>query len=398
MLLLALAAIQFTHIVDFMIMMPLGPQFMEIFAIGPQRFGFLVSAYALAASAGGFCAAFVIDRFDRKHALLVLYAGLILATVACGLAPSYGALLAARFAAGAFGGVIGALVFAVVADLVPYARRGRASALIAASFSLAAVAGVPLGLLLAQAFGWRATFLTLGALSVAVLLVAAKQLPALRGHISGSGPLPPLRQLAEVFGHANHLRAFAFVAALMFAGFSVIPFVAPYLVTTVRIDESALPLVYLTGGVATLVSSQIIGRLADRFGKKRVFAGVAALSVVPIVVLTNLPPVPLTVALAVSGVFFVFVTGRFAPAMALVSGSVEPRLRGSFMSFNAAIQQMGSGLASLVGGAILVRGSDGGFLRYEVVGAVAVAFTLLCIWLATTIRVVQDGSVAPGKE
>ena len=145
-LLLTLAAVQFTHVVDFMIMMPLGPQFMRLFAIGPQQFGFMVSAYTFAAAASGFVAAFWIDRFDRRRALLGLYAGFIVATALCGIAPDYPLLLMARVVAGTFGGVLGGLVFAIVADLVPYARRATATAIVAAAFSLAAVAGVPLSL------------------------------------------------------------------------------------------------------------------------------------------------------------------------------------------------------------------------------------------------------------
>ena len=166
-LLLTLAAVQFTHVVDFMIMMPLGPQFMRLFAIGPQQFGLMVSAYTFAAAASGFVAAFWIDRFDRRRALLGLYAGFIVATALCGIAPDYPLLLAARIVAGTFGGVLGGLTFAIVADLVPYARRATATAVVAAAFSLAAVAGVPLSLWIAAHFSWRAPFLALAAFSVA---------------------------------------------------------------------------------------------------------------------------------------------------------------------------------------------------------------------------------------
>lgn len=385
-----LATVQFTHIVDFMIVMPLGHQFMRLFGIGPREFGLLVSSYTFAAAISGFLAAFVIDRFDRKHALLGLYAGFVLATGACGLAPSYDALIATRIAAGLFGGVISGLVFAIVADLVPYARRARATALVATAFSLAAVAGVPLGLWLAARWSWRTPFLALGAFSLLVALAAAWRLPPLAGHLAHGAHRRPFDQLRAIFGVGNHLRAFAFMVALMFAGFTVIPFIAPSMVANVGLGESDLPLLYFCGGLATLATAQLIGHLADRYGKQRLFGIVALGSLAPILLITHLPRLPLSAALACSVLFFVLVSGRFGPAMALVTGSVEPRLRGSFMSFNASIQMAGSAFASLVGGLMIRQGEDGTLLNFGAVGWLAAACTLACIVLARDIRVVPD--------
>ncbi len=396
-LLLTLAAIQFTHIVDFMIVMPLGPQFMRLFGIGPPAFSLLVAAYMLAAAASGFIAAFWIDRFDRKRALLTLYAGFIVATALCGLAPSYPLLLLARIAAGVFGGVMASLVLAIVADLVPWARRATATAIVAASFSLAAVAGVPLALWLAALSSWRLPFLALAALSCAFALAAMRLIPPLTSHLAAQQRRRPLEQLRLIFGVPNHRRAFAFTVTLMFAGFTVIPFLAPYQVANVGVAERDLAVIYFAGGATTLVTSQLIGRLADRYGKKRVFTIIAFLSIVPILIVTHLPRLPLATVVPLAVLFFVLVTGRFGPAMALVSGSAEPRLRGSFMSFNGSVQQLGSALAAMTGGLIIGRAADGTLVRFGVVGFLAVGCTLACVWLAHRILVVGDGSPAgPG--
>jgi predicted MFS family arabinose efflux permease len=389
-LLLTLATVQFTHIVDFMVMMPLGPQFMRLFNVGPREFGFLVSSYTFAAAVSGFVAAFWIDRCDRKHALLALYAGFILATALCGLAPTYELLLATRVGAGLFGGVIGGLVFAIIADVVPYARRARATALVATSFSLAAVAGVPLALWLAARFSWRTPFLVLAGFSVLVALGASRLMPPLAAHLAGARRRGPLAQLVAVFGERNHLRAFAFMIVLMFAGFSVIPFIAPTMVANVGLTESELPLIYFCGGLSTLVTAQIIGHLADRYGKQRLFTIVALASLAPIILITHLPRLPLASALTCAVVFFVLVTGRFGPAMALVSGSAESRLRGSFLSFNASVQMVGAALASLGAGLIIRRGPDGTLLNFGAVGWLAAACTLLCVVLVRRIRTVAD--------
>jgi predicted MFS family arabinose efflux permease len=394
-LLLALSAMQFTHVLDFMIMMPLGPQFMRIFALDPQRFALLVSAYTFAAAASGFVSAFWIDRFGRKRALLAMYAGFIVATALCGLAPNYPLLLLARIVAGIFGGVIGALIMTIVADVLPYSRRARGTALVASAFSLAAVLGVPVGLWFAAQYSWRMPFLALAALSAAVGVVTWRVLPPLDANVRDAPRRNPRAQFRAIFGDRNHLTAFAFIVALMLSVFAVVPFIAPYNVANVGIAEADLPYIYFAGGLTTLFTAQVIGYLADKYGKKRVFTVLALLSLFPILVTTHLPRVPLAWVVAATVMFFVFVPGRFGPAMALVTGSVSPRLRGSFMSFNASVQQLGSGVAAFVAGLIIGRAADGTLTGYGWVGWLSAGFTLLAVWLAWRIHIVPDGSHAP---
>lgn len=395
-LLATLGAIQFTHIVDFMIMMPLAPQLMRLWGIGPQAFGLLVSVYTFAAAVSGLAAVLVVDRYDRRHALIVMYAGLTVATTLCGVAPGYEALMGARVLAGAFGGVVGALILAIIADVVPYARRARANALVASAFSLAAIAGVPAGLWLAAHWSWRTPFLAVSALALVVGVAAWRLIPPIAGHVAHGRSHSALGRLRSVVTVANHWRAFAFVVALMFAGFTVIPFIAAYAVANVGLTEAELPIMYATGGVATLVTAQVIGRLADRHGKARVFAIVALASIPAILALTHMPRTSLLAFLPVSIVFMILVTGRFGPAMALVSGSAEPRVRGSFMSLNAAIQQLGAGLAAFLAGTLVGKAADGSLTGFGGIGWVAAAFTLVAVALAYRIRVVDGAPAPPG--
>jgi len=221
-------------------------------------------------------------------------------------------------------------------------------------------------------------------------------MPQLSAHLAGARRRGPLEQLFAIFGERNHLPAFAFMIALMFAGFSVIPFIAPTMVANVGLAESELPLLYFCGGLATLVTAQVIGFLADRYGKHRLFTIVALASLAPILIITHLPRLPLAQAVAWSTLFFVLVTGRFGPAMAIVSSSAEPRLRGSFMSFNASVQMIGSALASLSAGLIISRAPDGTLLYFGAVGWLAAGCTVLCVLLARRIRVVPD--VSPQRD
>ena len=376
-----LAGVQLTHILDFMVLMPLGPQLMRVFQVSPGQFGLLVSAYTFGAAAAGIAAAFHVDRFDRKHALLVIYAGFAVTTLLCALAPGFGTLLAARAAAGMFGGIAGAVVYAIVGDLIPEARRATATGVVASAFSLSAVAGVPLGLFLASRFGWRAPFVLLACVALPLWIVAFRILPPVTQHLSASARPSTVGQLRTVFGHPNHRRAFALTTVMMFAAFSVIPFISAYMVANVGLRETDLTWLYLAGGLATFFTSRLIGRLADRYGKKRVFRVLALISTVPLLVTTNLPPVPVPVAILASVLFMVFVSGRFVPVMALLTASVDSRVRGSFLAFNSALQQLSAGLASFCAGLALGHSATGQITRYWLVGVVAVAATLAGIAL-----------------
>ncbi len=389
-LLLTLAGIQFTHILDFVIIMPLGPQFMRVFQIDPQQFGFIVSSYTFSAGLFGVLGTIIIDKFDRKAVLNSAYLGFILGTLYCAIADTYIVLLIARIVSGAFGGILGAMTLAIVGDLIPYERRGKATSIIMASFSLATVMGVPIGLYLATKFSWKSPFIALTILSIFILVISHFTMPSVRNHIQSQSDVSLLQNFWNILKEKNHLKSFGLISMMMFAGFSVIPFISPYLVANIKISESDLPLVYFLGGGVTFFTARIIGILSDKFGKKEVFSLIALISILPILLITNLPEVPLYSALLVTTLFFVFVSGRFIPAMALMTGSVVPEKRGGFMSLNSSIQQISSGIASTISGAVIVKSNTGELLHYWKIGVLATIATLLCIYLARKIQLVSQ--------
>ncbi len=393
--LFTLAAVQFTHIMDFMIMMPLGAGLMRVFQISPTQFSHLVAAYGLAAAVTGFAGGFFIDRLDRKRALLWLYAGFGLATLACALAPTFHLLLAARVAAGACGGVAGSIVMAIVADVIPPERRGRGMAVVMTAFPLASVLGVPSGLILVDMFEWHAPFLLLAGLSVPIWFIAARFLPALPpSHIKTH----PGRQMWEILTHNVHLRGFLLTAALVFAGGLVIPFMSPSLVANTGLTESQLKFVYLCGGAATFFTTGLFGRLSDQHDKLHVLGAVTVVAVATVLTLTHLGASPIPVTLAITTMFFVTMSGRFTPAMSMVSNAVEPRYRGGFMSVNSAVQQAFSGLANLVAGALVAtEASSGRLVGYGRVGWVAVGAFVLTVALAWRLRAAAPHAAQPGR-
>ena len=365
-------------------MMPLGPEFIRELNINTHQFGLLLSSYTFAAAAAGIFATYYVDRFERRQLLLSLYALFIIATFACGLAPSYEALFIARAFAGAFGGILGSLVQTIVADSIPFERRGKALGTVMAAFSVSTVAGVPLGLFLANhipSLGWRAPFFFIALISSLILYLGYRNIPKIAGHLDHVHEGSRLSQVLNILIAPQHIKAFIFMALIMITGFSVIPYIALYLTSNVGISNSYISLIYLCGGVATLMSSRFIGHMSDKYGKVTVFRVLAIVSLVPLLVTTNLPVTPLWIVLINSTAFFILVSGRMIPAMAMVSQVVENKIRGTFMSLVGSVQMLSSGIASVLAGWIVTIGPDGMMQHYNLVGYGAAICGLLTFWL-----------------
>jgi len=381
-LLLILASVQFFSIVDFMVVMPLGPQLRRTMGIDTFQFGLIVSSYTVSAGVAGLLGSSILDRFGRRRAYLSLFTGFLTGTLLCGLSFNYATLLFARIVTGAFGGILGGMALAIIGDVFPDERRGRATGVLMSAFALASVVGVPICIEIGTRFGWHVPFLVLAAVGLPFLLLGLRVLPPLRDHLDGRVHSHPWAQLRQTFNHANHLRAFALTFAIMFGGFSVIPYISLYLVGNVGVTEHNLTWVYVTGGLLTLVGAPLIGRLADRFGKLSVYRVVASVAACLMLVVTTLSPVPLVLAVGVVGVLMLCNAGRMVAGLAIVTGSVEPRERGGFMSANSAVQHLASGLGAFVGGKIIVSAGGGVLLHFGRVGIMAMAATLLTLWLA----------------
>ena len=391
--LLILAAVQFTTIVDFMIVMPLGPQLMRALDIGPAQFGLIISSYTFAAGAAGLLASTVVDRFARRSAFMALYAGFLLGTLLCAFAPTYPTLVLARIVTGAFGGILGGMAMTIIGDVFPEQRRGRATGSLMTGFALASVAGVPFGLYLGTNFGWQIPFIALVIAGIPALALTPFALPPLAGHVH-QAQANPLRALVETFSHPNHLNAFALIISLMIGGFSVFPYVSTYFVANVGMTEQQLPLIYIAGGGLTLLTAPYFGRLADRYGKLTIYRIVAPFSALLLLAITNLPPVPVAVAVCVFGALMVSNVGRMIAAMAMVTSSVEPSRRGGFLSANSSVQHIASGLGAYLGGIIISESADGRLEHFGIVGWIAAGASLLSLWLAGRVRAAGQAPVS----
>ncbi len=384
-LLLILAAINFTHIVDFMILMPLGPSLMNTLHINNQQFGIIVASYSLSAAVSSLLSSFFVDQYDRKKVLSFAYVGFLIGTFACAFAPNFLLLTSARILAGFFGGILGSQVLSIVGDTIAYEKRATAMAYIMAAFSMASVLGVPLGLKLTTLWNWHAPFVAVGSLGILILILILIYVPELKGHIS-TEKTNHLEVYRSIKSNQNQQYALLLSFVLMIGHFIIIPFISTYLVLNLSFSESRLDLVYLVGGLVTIFTSPIIGKLADKYGKHKLFMIFGFFSVVPIFLLTNLSTTIIYMILSVTGLFFITASGRMIPTQALITSVVSPDKRGGFMSINSFVQQLGAGIASLIGGVVAYKSVGNLLINYDVLGYISIAFILLGVYVSTKIE------------
>lgn len=381
-ILFLLASLNFTHILDFMIMMPLSNYLISDLGISPFQFSLLVAAYSISAFFSGLAIATFIDRFDRKKPLLIAFIGFILGTVACGFAPNFGLLLAARIIAGLFGGIIGAQVFAIVGDMFSYERRGRAMGIVMGGFAAASILGVPLSLYVTNLFkhNWHLPFLMIGGVALLLLPLVIKIIPNMTGHIKEKDEEDSLfTALLTVAKIPIQRAALAFSGLLMMGHFLIIPFINPYLEFNKGFSRNDIPAIYLVGGMASLLAAISLGQIADKRGKLNIFSLSVFFSLFMVLIITQLPNVHFAVVLIFFALWFMVATGRIVTAQAMITEVVKPEQRGSFMSINGSIQQLGSGLAALFAGAIVTKEKTGRILNYEWVGYLSILVLLLSL-------------------
>lgn len=394
-ILFLLAALNFTHILDFMIMMPLG----NYLDVTPRHFSILVASYSISAFISGLIVAMFIDRFDRKQSLLFAYIGFVTGTIACGFAQGYGFLLAARIVAGLFGGVIGAQVLSIVADMFTYERRGRAMGAVMAGFAGASILGVPISLYLTNIFrkDWHVPFLMIGSLGIIFIPLIIRIIPSMKQHISSAeNREPAFNALLKVCRVPEQRSAMIFSCLLMMGHFLIIPFINPYLEFNKGFSKDLTPMIYLVGGIASLFAAISLGRVADRTGKLTVFSISVFLSLFMVLIITRLPDVPFAVVLVFFAAWFMVATGRIVTAQAMISEVVNPIQRGSFMSINGSIQQLGSGLAALVAGFIVTEEKSGRIINYNWVGYLSILVLLISLLYGRMIFRNIDAAAKPG--
>lgn len=369
-----LTFLQFTIILDFMIISPLGAVLMPALHLNPAQFGTVVSVYAFSAGLSGLLAGGFADRFDRKNLLLFFYFGFLIGTVLCGLARSYEMLIFARIFTGLFGGVIGSIVLAITADLFSFEVRGRVMGYLQTAFSASQVLGIPLGIYVSNQLGWNAPFFLIVGIGFVVGVVIALRLRPINEHLrlQKNQENIALRLLRTLF-HRDYTVAFALTALLSTGGFMLMPFGSAFAVNNLKISLDHLPIIYLVTGIASIVIGPLVGQASDRYGKLRVFLFGCALSALMVTIYTHLHETPMAVFIVVNVILFVSIYSRMIPSQALNSALPDASNRGSFMAVSSSLQQLSGGLASVIAGQLVTVAPDGSLVHFERVGYVIVA-------------------------
>lgn len=393
-----LAILQFAIVLDFMILSPLGAQLMPHLNISTAQFGLVVSAYALSAGASGLLSAGFSDQFDRKKMLLFFFAGFILGTFLCGIAPSYPLLLAARVITGIFGGVIGSVSFAIITDLFEVHVRGRVMGTVQMAFAVSQVLGLPAGLYLSNLWGWHAPFLMIVALALPLWALIYYKMNPVNAHLALQKDHSGFRHLLNTVSKPFYLRAFSATTLLATGGFMLMPFGAAYAVNNLGIHLTDLPMIYLVTGICSMIAGPLIGRLTDKIGSFQVFAGGTSLSIVLVLVYCNLGITPVWQIIILNAVLFVGITARMISSSALMSIVPDPADRGAFMGVNSSVSQISGGIASGIAGLIIHQDASGHLENYPLLGGTVAVSMIVCmgllygINLAVRMRAIHAGA------
>lgn len=375
-----LAITQFTIVLDFMVLSPLGAILLKELDITTSQFGWVVSAYAFSAGASGLLASGFADRFDRKKLLMFFYTGFIIGTFLCGIAPSYHLLLAARIVTGIFGGVIGSVSFAIITDLFEFKVRGRVMGFVQMAFASSQVLGLPIGLYLANKLNWHAPFLMIVGLAVLILLAILIKMKPVDAHLSLKSERSPFAHMLKTVADKRYLQVFVATTLLSTGGFMLMPFGTAYAVGNLGLTMEQLPLIYLVTGICSMIGGPLMGKLADRIGAFKVFVSGSLLTIAMVLIYTNLGITPLIWVIVLNAVLFVGVTSRIISISALTTAVPDPADRGAFMGINSSVAQVSGGIAAAVAGLIVVKEDNGYLEHYPMLGLVVTAAMLITIW------------------
>ncbi|THU39992.1 MFS transporter [Niastella caeni] len=374
-----LAFLQFTVILDFMVMSPLGAILMPQLKISPAQFGMAVSAYAFSAGASGLLAAIYADYFDRKKLLVFFYIGFLIGTALCAMATNYHFLLGARIVTGIFGGVIGSVSMAIVTDLFKLEVRGRVMGFIQMAFAASQVLGLPIGLYLANHYSWHAPFWLIVAVGLVPGIIIVLKMKPVTAHLHLKNERTPFEHVGNTVSNSRYLMAFLTTTLLATGGFMLMPFGSAFSVNNLGIRQEDLPVLYGVSGVFSFVFGPLTGYLGDKLGKYRVFVGGSILTITMVAIYTNLGVTPLTVVIAINVLMFAGILARMATSSALISAIPQPQDRGAFMSINSSVQQFAGGLAAFLAGHVISEGPDKKLHHYSTLGVIVIASMLAVI-------------------
>ncbi|HTF86882.1 MAG TPA: MFS transporter [Planctomycetota bacterium] len=398
MILAIVGAVQFINILDFMIVMPLGPDFAVALDIPKHEIPSIGAAYTAAGGIAGLLGSQFLDRFDRRKALVAcmfgLFAGTWLATFATGLH----SLMAARVIAGMFGGPASSLAMSIVSDVVPAERRGRAMGAVMGMFAAASVLGVPLALELSESFGWQSPFYVVALLGLSIALMVIATMPPMTGHLEGRGPASKRIMAFDLLRDPTVLVSYAATLVLMASNFAIVPILSTYLQFNLGYPRKHLSILYFFGGMFSFVGMRLVGRQVDRHGAAKVAAAVTGVLAVIIFAwfVRYSPAIPVIVLFvgymlttSIRGVAYQTVTSK-VPSM---------RDRAGYTSLQSAMSHIAAALGAWGSSLVIVERGDGKLDGMDTLGLCAIggaAMVPLVLWLLERRLKRRDGASGGG--
>ena len=351
-----MAMVQFINIWDFMIVMPLGPDFANRLHIDTSHLGWIVGSYSISAALIGIVSARFLDRFDRKRVLLFNLCGLMLSTLSMIFARNLTQLIITRIITGLFGGPMGASALAVIADVFPPERRGEAIGKVFGAFSIASVIGVPLALEIARQFGLRAPFIAISFVAALTVIAIYRYLPPMRKHLENKAASD-----ISLFDSLRHnpatLPALLMTATGLFGAFILIPNISAHVQQNMGYPRAWLGLLYFCGGIAALITMRFVGKISDRIGYSitSLYATIGLFFAITIGFYAQVKAVPVVI------IFILFMMGmstRNVTINALLTKIPKPNERAGFMSLVSAMQHLMTGLGALFSTLLLTETAD----------------------------------------
>ena len=387
-IILLLAILQFTIVLDFMILAPLGDILMKSMNMSTKQFGTVVSAYAISACISGIFAAGFADKFDRKKLLLFFYAGFILGTYFCAISYNYETLFIARIITGLFGGVIGSISMAIITDIFTINQRGKVMGFVQMAFGGSQILGIPIGLVLANYWSWHATFYMVLILAILLGIALVMKLNPLTEHLKLINNKNALQHLLQTIKKKDYRIGFLATALLSMGGFLIMPFSTAFIVNNIHIAQSQVAIIFFFTGIFSIIIMPIVGKLSDKFDKLMIFGIGTIIAIVMVVMYTHLSPVPIWLVIIVNIVLFIGIMSRMVPATALNSAVPDAYDRGAYMSINSSLQQFAGGIAALFSGLVVVQKSKNSPIEnFDILGYVMVVLMLMCFYFVFKVNV-----------
>ncbi len=387
-IILLLAILQFTIVLDFMILAPLGDILMKSMNMSTKQFGTVVSAYAISACISGIFAAGFADKFDRKKLLLFFYAGFILGTYFCAISYNYETLFIARIITGLFGGVIGSISMAIITDIFSINQRGKVMGFVQMAFGGSQILGIPIGLVLANYWSWHATFYMVLILAFILGIALVIKLKPLTEHLKLINNKNALQHLLQTIKKKDYRIGFLATALLSMGGFMIMPFSTAFIVNNIHIAQSQVAIIFFFTGIFSIIIMPIVGKLSDKFDKLMIFGIGTIIAIVMVVIYTHLSPVPIWLVIIVNIVLFIGIMSRMVPATALNSAVPDAYDRGAYMSINSSLQQFAGGIAALFSGLVVVQKSKNSPIEnFDILGYVMVVLMLMCFYFVYKVNV-----------